>query len=289
MDIDYSFIIPHKNTPELLEKCLASIPRRADVQIIVVDDDSDPNKVDFENFPGADDPTVEVYLTKKGRGAGYARNVGLEHARGKWLVFADADDFFLSDIEKAMVDYENSDADVVFFKGTAIKIPSGCISGRGGYANEAVEEALKTGDFTMLSLLSYPCKKFFRRSFIETNHIRFNECRWGNDVMFCSRIAVATDKFVASNYSIYCITESESSLIKDRSLASRIVRFEQESESVTLVRKKYPKIDQIYRWYFDTWFNVYKCSKRKALRLLPKAITVAGLRFLSLCYKAKFC
>ena len=43
----YSFIIPHKNCPELLWRCIQSIPERADVQIIVVDDNSDPEIVDF--------------------------------------------------------------------------------------------------------------------------------------------------------------------------------------------------------------------------------------------------
>ena len=46
--INFSFIIPHKNTPDLLQKCLDSIPRRDDVQIIVVDDNSDADKVDFD-------------------------------------------------------------------------------------------------------------------------------------------------------------------------------------------------------------------------------------------------
>ena len=38
--INYSIIIPHKNIPNLLQRCLDSIPNREDVQIIVVDDNS---------------------------------------------------------------------------------------------------------------------------------------------------------------------------------------------------------------------------------------------------------
>lgn len=41
-EINYSIIIPHKNIPHLLQRCLKSIPRRKDVQIIIVDDNSDP-------------------------------------------------------------------------------------------------------------------------------------------------------------------------------------------------------------------------------------------------------
>lgn len=50
-DINYSIIIPHKNTPDLLQYCLDSIPVRDNVLVIVVDDNSDTNKVDFNNFP----------------------------------------------------------------------------------------------------------------------------------------------------------------------------------------------------------------------------------------------
>jgi glycosyltransferase involved in cell wall biosynthesis len=42
--INYSFIIPHHNSPKLLERCLNSIPQRDDIEIIVVDDNSDKEK-----------------------------------------------------------------------------------------------------------------------------------------------------------------------------------------------------------------------------------------------------
>ncbi|MFS2760521.1 glycosyltransferase, partial [Phocaeicola vulgatus] len=36
----YSIIIPHKNTPRLLERCLCSIPTWDEIQIIIIDDNS---------------------------------------------------------------------------------------------------------------------------------------------------------------------------------------------------------------------------------------------------------
>lgn len=46
----YSIIIPHKNTIHLLERCVDSIPRRKDIQIIVVDDDSCVSKEEWSYF-----------------------------------------------------------------------------------------------------------------------------------------------------------------------------------------------------------------------------------------------
>lgn len=37
----YSIIIPHHNIPDLLQRCLSSIPQRNDLQVIVIDDKSD--------------------------------------------------------------------------------------------------------------------------------------------------------------------------------------------------------------------------------------------------------
>ena len=118
--INYSIIIPHKNIPDLLQRCLDSIPRRDDIQIIIVDDNSNPQKVDFENFPGLGDPCVEVYFTKEGKGAGYARNVGLKYAKGKWLFFADSDDTYTSSFSKFLTDSKDLVADVVYFKANLI-------------------------------------------------------------------------------------------------------------------------------------------------------------------------
>lgn len=49
--INYTIIIPHKNSSNLLLRCLKSIPDREDLEIIIVDDDSNPEIVDFNNFP----------------------------------------------------------------------------------------------------------------------------------------------------------------------------------------------------------------------------------------------
>ncbi len=59
-EIVYSIIIPHKNIPLLLQRCLDSIPQREDIQIIVVDDNSSSDIVDFSNFPGRNKVGVEI-------------------------------------------------------------------------------------------------------------------------------------------------------------------------------------------------------------------------------------
>lgn len=89
--IRYSVIIPHKDIPDLLDRLLHSIPKREDVEIFVVDDNSDPQiMAGYKELEG-----VRYFYTRESCGAGYARNIALREARGEWLLFADADDYFL--------------------------------------------------------------------------------------------------------------------------------------------------------------------------------------------------
>lgn len=94
MTINYTIIIPHKNIPDLLERCLHTIPTRDDLEVIIIDDNSDSDKVNFGDFPGTDRPDTTIIFDKSGKGAGHARNLGVEKARGEKLIFADADDYF---------------------------------------------------------------------------------------------------------------------------------------------------------------------------------------------------
>ena len=114
--IIYSIVIPHKNIPYLLKRCLDSIPLRKDIEVIIVDDNSDPSIVDFNKYPGQNRINTHIIFTKEGKGAGYARNIGLKHAKGKWIIFADADDYFTENFTQLLNQYINVDADLVYFK-----------------------------------------------------------------------------------------------------------------------------------------------------------------------------
>lgn len=50
MPYHFTLIIPHKNVPDLLQRCIKSLPERNDMQVVIVDDNSDPEQVDFANL-----------------------------------------------------------------------------------------------------------------------------------------------------------------------------------------------------------------------------------------------
>lgn len=286
--IDFTVLIPHKNQPELLQKAISSIPHNDDVQIIVVDDASDPDIVDFEHFPGLEDPNVEVIFTKEGKGAGYARNVGMPHVVGRWITFLGADDFFNPCIEDAMRDYANDDCDVVFFEGNGLDLLTGGESNRGDGYNASVEHAIVTGDYLPALLNSCDARKFFKVSFLKEFNISFSECKWGNDVFFMGQVARYVRTYKASPLKIYCATVSGTNLTQARSIESQVVRFNEECKNVKVLRPRYRNVESVFYWLFRSWYNVYKLSKGKAIALLPKAIASGGTKFVGQIFKAIF-
>ncbi|MGW7416164.1 CDP-glycerol glycerophosphotransferase family protein [Streptomyces sp. NPDC054863] len=90
----FSVIVPAYQVQEYLEECLDSVLAQSfdDLELIAVDDCSPDACGDLIDEYAARDPRVHaVHLTENG-GLGNARNVGLELARGDYLLFLDSDD-----------------------------------------------------------------------------------------------------------------------------------------------------------------------------------------------------
>jgi glycosyltransferase involved in cell wall biosynthesis len=213
--INYSIIIPHKNIPKLLERCLASIPYRDDLQVIVVDDNSDPEKVDFRKFPGIGCTYIEVVFTKEGKGAGYARNVGLTRAIGKWVLFADADDFFNYCIDDVFDEYINSEADIIFFKCNSVDSNEYTTTYRNIEANTFID-CTQYSQPKSEKLLKYRntvvWAKIFSANFINQNNILFDEISSSNDVTFAYLAGFYAKSIRTDSRALYCVTRRQDSL-----------------------------------------------------------------------------
>lgn len=187
MKLNYSIIIPHKDIPDLLRRCLDSIPVRDDVEVIVVDDNSDPRKVDFECFPQWQGKYYHYFLTKEGKGPGYARNVGLDHAQGRWIVFADADDFFTEEFNALLDEMADAEEDLIFFD--YINVLSDDVTQQleeREWNRHFISDYLNgdKSEFGLRMGFVVPWCKFVKRELIEQHHIRFDEVMWGEDVYF---------------------------------------------------------------------------------------------------------
>lgn len=279
----YSIIIPHKNNVNLLRRCLASVPRRDDVQVVIVDDDSDSNIVDFADFPGKDEENVVVVFTKQGKGAGYARNVGLRHATGRWVFFADCDDTFdMQALDYVMTDYLDSKYDVVYFNVRCVDATS----------NEIIIDALHNhyqqyllADKDRENLCRYqirvPWGKMVKKSLIDDHGIYFSEVPVGNDFMFSLKVG----------YYARCIEVVPDITLYDYYIGQESITSKSRSSALLLLQHLVNMKERndfifshgldVYRTnYFYSIPAIFRQSKRLAWRALFFSVTNTPFRYL---------
>lgn len=184
--INYSFIIPHRNSPTLLKRCLDSIPHRDDIEIIVVDDNSNPEKC--PNITRED--TRVIYIpSEESKGAGHARNVGLDNAKGKWLLFADCDDYYSDQLLPVVDKYNNTEIDILYFNVNCSYISGNTITPIQRDLKDTLmefEDSKKSiRDIQRLGLLyNEVWSKMYNREFIHRIGARFEEIPKTNDAWF---------------------------------------------------------------------------------------------------------
>ena len=90
----FSVVIPVYNVKEYLEKCVDSVLAQdtADYEMILVDDGSTDGSGALCDTIAARRPECIRVIHKPNGGLGDARNVGLAHAQGDYLVFLDSDE-----------------------------------------------------------------------------------------------------------------------------------------------------------------------------------------------------
>ena len=230
MEKIYSIIIPHHNTPDLLERCLNSIPERADIDVIVIDDNSEESIVPLFEAVCNSHPCVRYVLTRNGLGAGYARNIGLSMLHSKWVLFADSDDYFLPDAWTTIEKYSNSDADIIYFHSICRYSDTLEQGDRHIPLINKIDDFIDNPNSTTEGRLRYnynePWGKMIRVSLIIDNNILFEQTRWGNDMHFSTVIGAYATKIAADKTPIYCVTISRGSLVHQHSLESRRCRYE---------------------------------------------------------------
>lgn len=109
-----SIIVPIYNTDSRLHRCIESIMHQTftDFECLMVDDGSKKN-VAYIVDSYAEKDSRFIALHKKNGGVSSARNYGIEHAKGDWLVFVDSDDHIVPEHLEKMMSVASDDVDIV--------------------------------------------------------------------------------------------------------------------------------------------------------------------------------
>ena len=221
-----SVVLPVYNVAQYLRRALESISAQTlkEIEIIAVDDGSTDGSGAILDDYAKTEPRLTVVHIPNG-GAGAARNVGLERARGEYLFFCDPDDWCEPRMLRRLYDRAHkTDADVVVSGKTVVDADTGAVVKRAyppdswSRRREAIDP-VSIADRIFKGSWSSPWNKLFRRGFAMEAGIRFQNTPRSNDVFFVYT-SLARAKHVAYlKCADYCYRENRSgclSLSKDK-------------------------------------------------------------------------
>lgn len=117
IQLDLSIIIPLYNSEKFLIKCMDSFLNQSTkyaYEIILIDDGSTDKTSDMAQKYREEYPQIVRLISQKNQGISAARNAGIESARGRYIGFADHDDWVTEDyIEELLSAAYAEDADIV--------------------------------------------------------------------------------------------------------------------------------------------------------------------------------
>ncbi len=114
-DIDLTVILPIYNSELYLERCLMSLKNQHTqyrYEIICIDDGSTDDSPEILQKYESDNKFVIVHQANEGHSG--ARNTGLRHSIGKYIMFVDSDDYVTTNyVEEMLKSAYESDADII--------------------------------------------------------------------------------------------------------------------------------------------------------------------------------
>lgn len=199
-ELTLSVIIAAYNAGLFIEKLIDTIPSSDEVEIIVVNDGSTDSTADVVSKLAMHDTRIKLFC-QKNAGVSVARNRGIQEAKGQWLMFADADDWFDQAQMNCLIEqlrYAEKKVGIVTF-GVRHVFASKAIEHRVVEQTITMEEFLGKG-FFMEASWNYA----FRRTVIEKFHIRFPEGIINTeDQNFNLKAMVASTKIASLNLIVY--------------------------------------------------------------------------------------
>lgn len=185
-DIKVSIIVPIYNVEKYLDRCMDSLLNQTlkDIEIIMVDDGSPDNCPQMCDEYAKKDNRVKV-VHKKNAGLGFARNSGLDVAKGEYIAFVDSDDYVGLNMYKTLYDRAEADKCDAVFCGFRTELKQN----KWVYSDEVDADKLWRGKDVQLFMLDMIASgagvkaerlyqmsvwhSIYKRSIIEDNHLRF--------------------------------------------------------------------------------------------------------------------
>ena len=199
-----SIIIPMYNCAPVILRCLGSLDY-PDAEILVIDDGSKDDSAQKVMEYASTHPNVTL-VRKENGGVSSARNMGLDRATGKYLMFVDSDDYLApGGIGIAMDLIRQNNADLLKYGYRCVQADSPASE---PLHAEDGKQVIIEGRYAGLKRVDVPdfyvWNGIYLRELIAKNNIRFHTdlCLHEDDV-FMGEVLCHTEKIVVTDLKIY--------------------------------------------------------------------------------------
>ena len=207
-----SVVLPTYNVAQYLQQCLESVAAQTyrNIEVIIIIDGATDGSHEIAQEFCKKDSRFSVYW-QENAGSGSARNAGLAHCRGEFVMFVDPDDWIEPELlEKLYKAQCEGNYDLVASKrSTALCDNNGKIVRMipNHYENETIVgiQEVRQAFMRMLEMemVSNPTQKLYKMALIRNHKIQFPDLRRSQDIVFNYRYYSHISSLCLIEYSGY--------------------------------------------------------------------------------------
>lgn len=250
-----SIIMPVYNSEKYLGSALESVLSQdfKDLEIICVNDGSTDSSAKILEQYQADDDRIRI-ISQKNSGGSAARNNGISHARGGYIMFLDSDDQYAKGVVSCAYDRAiETGADIVFYKFARFVGKPTVLASIDRVTPQVIKEIYTKDNnseryFNDFAILTW--NKLIRASLLKSGGVSFNtKLSHDHDVDFSIRLMLAADTLsYVERVGYYYRVDSAQSLTstkhKDPANVLRIV-----ASLAVIINTQFPELKQSFDNY----------------------------------------
>ncbi|OUP10509.1 glycosyltransferase family 2 protein [Collinsella sp. An2] len=248
--ISASIVIPVYNSAAYLERCLTSAlnQTRSDFEVICVDNGSTDESPAILQKIAQSDRRVRVFEERR-PGVSCARNTGMEHARGEYILFMDSDDAVEPTlVERALDAAHEHDAQLVIYSlDECYEDPQVSFPWARCPHDECYEHTFATRDLdfpAMFAVTPNVWRIAFRASYLRELGLAYpEELRSSEDLVFVYRAMLPAERVILIPDVLYHYRKDN---------AGSLTRNDRKAAGVTALRMLF---DAFAPYHDDRWFQ----------------------------------
>ena len=215
-----SVIIPVYNAEKTLKKCIESVLKQKDedLEIVLINDGSTDASDKMIQEYKEKNPKIISYYKKKNTGVADTRNYGIKKAKGKYILFLDADDYLDIHLYGLVKQYMEKAIDLIKFKlqrenekGKVIETVDGPV-----FEDKTGEEGFEVLYATDV-LLDSPCVYVIKKDIFIKNKLEFKVGTEHEDFGLMPFVIVLAKTMISINFYGYHYVQVKGSITRNDS------------------------------------------------------------------------